>query len=355
MNGIPTVLVIDDDKFFVEFYRSELSQYNIQTESALDGELGVSKAIELLPDAILLDAIIPKKDGFQVLAELKANEKTKHIPLIVISSLNSGPDQERLIAAGADKLFNKLIDLPRDVAEYVQKLLEEQMNNAEKSKPVEVKTEEPKSAETAKEETTANKIQETLEEAKKAGAAVLKESTDAFFKSCLEEVEKAFLFLFGQKSNGQHVDMNFIPFVDFKEKIKSVRAEDDTKCIYAKIEAQVPGVAIMIVRKKDVVTMAKRVNEVMFLGDPNLSESDKVAEEFFNIVINAFLTKFASSVKGLLILLPPITADCGKMLDVANDMTIFHNGKGMAVYLQETFSINDIEMPFSIYIAFSGE
>jgi CheY-like chemotaxis protein len=350
MSGLPTVLVIDDDKFFVEFYRSELSQYNIQTEFALDGELGVSKAIELMPSAILLDAIIPKKDGFQVIQELKANEKTKDIPLIVISSLNSGPDQERLTALGAYKLFNKLVDLPRDVAEFIQKLLEEQMMKEEA-----VKTPETKLAEVKTEATTPEKVQETLDEAKRAGAAVLKESTDAFFKACLEEVEKAFLFLFGQKSNGQHVDMDFIPFVDFKEKIKSIRAEDDTKCIYAKIEAQVPGVAIMIVQKKDIITMAKRVNEVMFLGDPNLSESDKVAEEFFNIVINAFLTKFASSVKGLLILLPPITADCGKMLDVANDMTIFHNGKGMAVYLQETFSINKIEMPFSIYIAFSGE
>lgn len=69
--------------------------------SALDGEIGLSIAKEKNPDLILLDLILPRKDGFEVLKALKEDEKTKDIPVIVLTNLESVQDVEKALELGA--------------------------------------------------------------------------------------------------------------------------------------------------------------------------------------------------------------------------------------------------------------
>lgn len=80
------VLIVDDEPDLVTFLAKNLENNEYQTISAFDGEEGLKKAIEEKPDLILLDLIMPKHDGWQMLKGLKTHESTSPIPVIVVSA-----------------------------------------------------------------------------------------------------------------------------------------------------------------------------------------------------------------------------------------------------------------------------
>jgi len=82
------ILIVDDEYIFVKFLKRNLERGGFDVDFASDGEEGVDKAINSLPDLILLDLSMPKKDGFQVIRELKDNKLTKGVPVIVISAMD---------------------------------------------------------------------------------------------------------------------------------------------------------------------------------------------------------------------------------------------------------------------------
>ena len=85
-------VIIDDDKFISHAYTDGLQRAGFRIETAFNGEEGLKKAKELKPDIILLDIILPQKDGFVVLKEIKADEKLKNIPVLIISNLSQEGD-----------------------------------------------------------------------------------------------------------------------------------------------------------------------------------------------------------------------------------------------------------------------
>lgn len=85
--------------------------------NASDGEAGLALVRSEMPDLVLLDLILPKLDGFSVLQELKKDEKTKDIPVMVLTNLESADDVEKVIALGATTYLVKAnYDLPDIVA-----------------------------------------------------------------------------------------------------------------------------------------------------------------------------------------------------------------------------------------------
>ncbi len=112
------VLVAEDDKFLVKVYQAKLGKAGFVVEIATDGE-EVEKIIESFdPDVILLDLMMPKKDGFEVLAYLKSS-KFSHVPVIVTSNLSQPEDKQKALGLGA-KDFVVKSDTP--IEEIVQKL-----------------------------------------------------------------------------------------------------------------------------------------------------------------------------------------------------------------------------------------
>lgn len=101
------VLIIEDDKFTRTVYESELHQENIEVELAEDGETGLEKAQKTKPDLIILDLILPKKNGFEVLEELKKNKKTQRIPVVVSSALSQKTDIDEIMKLGAAEYLPK--------------------------------------------------------------------------------------------------------------------------------------------------------------------------------------------------------------------------------------------------------
>lgn len=84
-----------------------------RVEYAQNGQEGVEKAIELNPDAILMDLRMPVKDGYQAIVELKTTPQTRYIPIIVVSAWSSKKDREAARIAGADDYFVKPPDIDK--------------------------------------------------------------------------------------------------------------------------------------------------------------------------------------------------------------------------------------------------
>lgn len=101
------ILLVEDDTFFREFYAAKLKEEGMEVEVASDGEEGLDKVSKVKPDLILLDIIMPKKDGFEVLAALSQNATLKKIPVIVFSTLGQESDVEKAKKLGASDYINK--------------------------------------------------------------------------------------------------------------------------------------------------------------------------------------------------------------------------------------------------------
>jgi len=101
------VLLIEDDRFFQKFYSAKLREQNIEVEAASDGEEGLLKMHNVNPDVVILDLIMPKKDGFSVLHARQMDENLKKIPVIVFSTLGQEKDLEKAKNLGATDYINK--------------------------------------------------------------------------------------------------------------------------------------------------------------------------------------------------------------------------------------------------------
>jgi len=101
------VLVVEDDKFLVNAYRVKLSKAGYDVKVATDGEEVMKLLQTFVPDMIILDLVIPKKDGFSVLQDLKSTNSLKDIPIIVASNLGQKEDIERATKLGANDYIVK--------------------------------------------------------------------------------------------------------------------------------------------------------------------------------------------------------------------------------------------------------
>ncbi len=116
-----TILLIEDEPIFQKTVGQFLEKEGYQTKSALDGQIGLALAKEFKPDLILLDLILPKKDGFEVLKELKKDATTKDIPVIILTNLERGIDVEKALSLGATTY---LVKANYELEEMVKKIKE---------------------------------------------------------------------------------------------------------------------------------------------------------------------------------------------------------------------------------------
>lgn len=111
------ILFVEDETTLQKTLTSVLTSSGYTVANAYDGEAGLLEARKAKPDLILLDLILPKMDGFAVLAELKKDENLKDVPVIVLTNLEAVEDVEKVIALGATTYLVKAnYDLPEIVA-----------------------------------------------------------------------------------------------------------------------------------------------------------------------------------------------------------------------------------------------
>jgi two-component system, cell cycle response regulator DivK len=117
------ILLVEDSKPIRRGYESALHKAGYQVIHAEDGEAGLRMAEEQKPDLILLDLILPRLSGLEVLRKLKENKRTADIPVVVLSGLTER-NREKLIEAGAEDYIEKSSLTPMRGVNLLPKMLE---------------------------------------------------------------------------------------------------------------------------------------------------------------------------------------------------------------------------------------
>lgn len=121
--GRKKVLIIEDDDHISKIYGIKLSKENVDTIVARDGEEGINMIVSEKPDLVLLDLMIPKKDGFTVLEEVKKTPFGKNLPILVLSNLGQENDIKKATSLGAADYFIKVNLSIQEVIDKVNKYL----------------------------------------------------------------------------------------------------------------------------------------------------------------------------------------------------------------------------------------
>jgi DNA-binding response OmpR family regulator len=118
-----TVLVVDDDAAMRDFLKSALAPEKLAVFTAATGEDGIKQALSNPPDLLLVDLRMPATDGVAVCKAIRANTKTEHTPILVVTGSLSREQIEESMTAGADDFVSKPIDV-RDLRIRVRALLQ---------------------------------------------------------------------------------------------------------------------------------------------------------------------------------------------------------------------------------------
>ena len=118
-----TILFIEDEAAAQKSLGFALKNQGYTVISALDGESGLRLAKTQKPSLILLDLILPKIDGFEVLEQLKNDSETRDIPIVILTNLERMDDVEQALELGAKTYLTKSSYTLAEVVEKVKKAL----------------------------------------------------------------------------------------------------------------------------------------------------------------------------------------------------------------------------------------
>ena len=116
------VVIVDDARTVRLYYRGILERAGIEVTEAANGLEGLEKAAELLPGLLIVDINMPKMDGYTMLRAIRADEQTRSIPAIMISTEAEGRDAQRAYEAGANVYLIKPVR-PDQLLSFVQLLI----------------------------------------------------------------------------------------------------------------------------------------------------------------------------------------------------------------------------------------
>lgn len=117
------ILIIEDDRSLQNALVEMITRDGFESASAFDGEEGIQKAAEFRPDLILLDIILPKKDGYEVLSQIKKDELTKDTPVLILTNLEEVDNVQKALDLGAMAFMIKSDFSLKDVVEKVKETL----------------------------------------------------------------------------------------------------------------------------------------------------------------------------------------------------------------------------------------
>ena len=119
---MPKVLVIDDDPVIVQLLRVNFEIEGFEVVSAADGREGFERAKADRPDLVLSDIMMPRMDGLELVAQLKAHASTRSLPIILLSAKAQNAEVQQGLDAGADDYVTKPFD-PLELIDRVNAVL----------------------------------------------------------------------------------------------------------------------------------------------------------------------------------------------------------------------------------------
>lgn len=118
------ILLVDDDALLVRMYQTKLKADGFEVETAADGSEGFNKAKLFKPDLILLDVMMPKLNGFEMLGILKQSPETKRIPVILLTNVGgSEAEIEKGLSLGAVAYIIKADYVPKEIVQKIKEIL----------------------------------------------------------------------------------------------------------------------------------------------------------------------------------------------------------------------------------------
>ena len=117
------ILVVEDDRYLSNAYRVKLEKMGFIVKTAGDGEEALEILKDFQPDLILLDLVMPRKDGFTTLEEIKQNGALKSIPVLIATNLGQKEDVERGMKLGAVDYLVKTDTSVEDFANKIKSIL----------------------------------------------------------------------------------------------------------------------------------------------------------------------------------------------------------------------------------------
>jgi len=118
------LLLVEDDALLTRLYQKKFSKDGHEVVSASDGEEGMEMIESEQPDLVLLDIMMPKLSGLEMLERIKANPATRSVPVVILSNLEGEEEQERALELGAVAYIVKSNSDPARVSAKVREILE---------------------------------------------------------------------------------------------------------------------------------------------------------------------------------------------------------------------------------------
>ncbi len=119
------VLIVEDEAFLSQALTDKMRKAGFEVDAAMDGEEGIAKIKTFKPSIVLLDLLMPKKNGHDVLTEIKKIEKFKDLPIVILSNFGDKSEIKKAMAEGARDYFVKanlkLGELVVKINEYIKK------------------------------------------------------------------------------------------------------------------------------------------------------------------------------------------------------------------------------------------
>lgn len=106
----PYLLVVDDNRITTKLLRRYLEANGYEASEAYDGVECLERVAERMPDAIVLDVMMPRLDGYETVKKLRESPVTEKIPVVIVTALNDVSNQLKAIEAGADDFLSKPIE-----------------------------------------------------------------------------------------------------------------------------------------------------------------------------------------------------------------------------------------------------
>lgn len=118
------VLVVDDDEVIRQLIAVNLTLEGFEVETACDGQDCLDRVLEVRPDVITLDVMMPRLDGWVTATRLRDDERTRHIKVILLTARAQEADKQRGLSLGVDAYMTKPFD-PEDLIKLVRELAQQ--------------------------------------------------------------------------------------------------------------------------------------------------------------------------------------------------------------------------------------
>lgn len=118
-----SILLVEDDSFLIDIYKTKLEEAGFKVEIVESGDEVLPKLKEKIPDLLVLDIVLPRIDGWELLNKIKKTDSLKDLKVIILSNLSQKNEVEKGLKLGAAKYLIKAHYIPTEIVEEIKEII----------------------------------------------------------------------------------------------------------------------------------------------------------------------------------------------------------------------------------------